>query len=251
MISRLMRRLGRPSVPDPVRGLDVVRRADDLIAQLGQHHPPSSDHSWRVAAVVMAIVGRAPSYGLAPADAILAGLLHDIGKLKIPATILCSPDRLGPVELRLVRAHPRAGAEILLRSGMPANSINGALFHHEHWNGLGYPGGLAGLAIPRVARLVSVADVLVAMVEPGRQYREPLPIPDATERLEGLAGSQLDAAYVPWLRQMIGRADLERLVADPAFCRRSVMKFLARFATLGPGLAEVRLAWATPAAAAG
>jgi len=112
----------------------------------------------------------------------LGGLLHDIGKIAVPEPLLHKAGRLTPEEFQVVMMHPVVGWEICrrLRSAQPA--LDAIRYHHERFDGRGYPEGLAGEAIPRQARILAVADALDALTSE-RPYRSRLPLGDAVELL--------------------------------------------------------------------
>lgn len=99
------------------------------------------------------------------------GLLHDIGKIAVPGAILDKPGRLTPEEMAIVQSHPEVGARILAPIDAYTAILPVVLYHHERFDGKGYPRGLCGNAIPSLARLVAVADVYDALVS-DRPYRE-------------------------------------------------------------------------------
>ena len=117
--------------------------------------------------------------------------LHDIGKVSIARDVLRKTGPLTLEELGAIRSHPRAGAELVL----PIRSAHGALpyvlFHHERWDGDGYPSGLRGRSIPVEARLLAVADAFDAMTSP-RPYRPVLSVDPALVEIAACAGSQFD-----------------------------------------------------------
>jgi HD-GYP domain-containing protein (c-di-GMP phosphodiesterase class II) len=120
-------------------------------------------------------------------------LLHDMGKILVPRAILNKPGHLSPAEWEVLRRHPEEGAHMLagvdhLRAAMPY-----VLHHHEHWNGSGYPHGLAGTAIPVEGRLLAVVDAFDAMTSE-RPYRPARPRAEACEEIVRLAGRQFDPA---------------------------------------------------------
>jgi putative nucleotidyltransferase with HDIG domain len=100
----------------------------------------------------------------------MAALLHDIGKLRIPAEILTKPGVLSKAEFSLIREHPRGGHEILNHIEFPWPVAETVLWHHERLDGSGYPDGLHGDEIPLSARILAVADVVEAMSS-HRPYR--------------------------------------------------------------------------------
>lgn len=128
-------------------------------------------------------------------DIELASLLHDIGKIGIPDSLLLKPGRLTKEELAVVRKHPEYGWAIL-RSvpGFERASLL-VLHHHEHLDGSGYPAGLVGDEIPQGARIVSVVDAFDAMIS-SRNYRKGLPFEEAIGRLRANAGTQFDPRIV-------------------------------------------------------
>jgi HD-GYP domain-containing protein (c-di-GMP phosphodiesterase class II) len=124
-----------------------------------------------------------------------AGMLHDLGKLKVPVAILDKPGKPAPGEWAQIREHPVRGAELAEAAGVEAPVILGVRGHHERWDGKGYPLGLSREAIPLIARIVSVADVWDA-VTTDRSYQKARPFGEAMKVLRDAAGSQLDPALV-------------------------------------------------------
>ncbi len=122
-------------------------------------------------------------------------LLHDIGKIGIPDSILKKPGKLSPEEWQIVKQHPLIGYKMI--SGIkflraPAQIV---LHHHEHYNGKGYPTGLKGNSIPLGARIFAVADALEALIS-DRPYRKACPIHQAKEEIVRCSGSQFDPMVV-------------------------------------------------------
>ena len=117
--------------------------------------------------------------------------LHDIGKISIRGEVLRKREPLTADEIEEIRSHPRAGAELVLpiRSAHPA--LPYVLFHHERWDGDGYPAGIRGRSIPLEARLIAVADAFDAMTSQ-RPYRGTLSAELALEEVARCAGDQFD-----------------------------------------------------------
>jgi HD-GYP domain-containing protein (c-di-GMP phosphodiesterase class II) len=117
--------------------------------------------------------------------------LHDLGKVAVRRELLKKAGPLTLEERDEIRRHPRAGAELVLpiRSAHPA--LPYVLFHHERWDGGGYPAGIRGRSIPVEARLLAVADAFDAMISL-RPYRRPLDVGRALGEIEACAGSQFD-----------------------------------------------------------
>jgi diguanylate cyclase (GGDEF)-like protein/putative nucleotidyltransferase with HDIG domain len=127
----------------------------------------------------------------------LAALLHDIGKIGIPETILHKPGPLTDDEWAIMRQHPELGCQMLEQVGGVFGQLAQIVeTHHERWDGRGYPNGLAREAIPRSARILAVVDAYDAMISPRPYRREPLTIVEAKTELQRSAGSQLDPDVV-------------------------------------------------------
>lgn len=120
-----------------------------------------------------------------------AGLLHDVGKIGVPDSILRKPGKLTPEEVEIIQRHPRLG-ELIVRA-IPGleDVIDGVRSHHERWDGAGYPDQLRGDEIPLMGRLLAVADAFSAMTT-DRPYRKGMPITEALNRIEEGTGSQFD-----------------------------------------------------------
>ena len=141
----------------------------------------------------------------------VGGLLHDIGKIGVPDTILKKPDCLTPDEFEVMKRHPRIGAAILERSPFLRPAVAGVLRHHERWDGAGYPDGLEGEEIPLEGRILAVADAYDAIVTT-RAYRDRRTAEAAVEELRRCAGTQFDPAVV----EAFVAAMEEGFVQDPS-----------------------------------
>ena len=125
----------------------------------------------------------------------VAGLLHDIGKVGIPDSILRKPAKLDNDEYELMKKHPEYGWAVLrMLPGFERAALD-VLHHHERFDGKGYPAGLKETEIPIVSRIVSVIDAFDAMVS-SRPYRKGLPYEEAVRRLIEASGTQFDPAVV-------------------------------------------------------
>jgi putative two-component system response regulator len=126
-----------------------------------------------------------------------AAPLHDIGKIGIPDAILLKPAKLSPVEFEQSKTHTTIGAQILSGSSSPllrlAEQI--ALTHHEHWDGHGYPRGLAGEQIPVAGRIVAIADVVDALTH-DRPYKPAWSVGKAVAQIVGQSGRQFEPRIV-------------------------------------------------------
>jgi HD-GYP domain-containing protein (c-di-GMP phosphodiesterase class II) len=134
----------------------------------------------------------------------LGGLLHDIGKVRLPAEVLQKPDRLTQAEWDLTCRHPASGAEIIARSrATPGAAIKSIRQHHERLDGSGYPEGLAGDAVSLPGRVAAVADVYDAMTSE-RAYRPAIPAAEVMRWIRDRAGSQFDPGLVGALVSAVG-----------------------------------------------
>ena len=125
----------------------------------------------------------------------VAALLHDIGKVGIPDSILRKPGRLDEEEYALMKKHPEYGWAVLrMLPGFERAALD-ILHHHEFFDGKGYPAGLKAMEIPIVSRIVSVTDAFDAMVS-SRPYRKGLPFEEAMRRLCDCSGTQFDPTVV-------------------------------------------------------
>jgi diguanylate cyclase (GGDEF)-like protein len=139
-----------------------------------------------------------------------ASLLHDIGKVGIPDSILSKEGPLTDEEWEPVKIHPKLGVEILRHIIDLVNCLPAILHHHEHYDGRGYPSGLKGDSIPLEGRILAIADAYDAMTSP-RPYREQLPSQNALEELRRCAGTQFDPELVELFCILIESATSSRL----------------------------------------
>jgi diguanylate cyclase (GGDEF)-like protein/putative nucleotidyltransferase with HDIG domain len=142
--------------------------------------------------------GLARIFGLSEAEieALRAGaLLHDVGKLAVPDHILNKPGKLTPAEFEKMKIHTVVGSQILERVGFPYPVAPIVRYHHERWDGQGYPEGLQGEAIPMTARILSVVDCFDAVRE-DRPYRRGLTREQACKMLANGSGKQFDPQVV-------------------------------------------------------
>ena len=182
------------------RSHDKLRRALDqtvgaLAAAVEARDPYTAGHQRRVANLASAV---AREMGLSDdqIDAIhVFGLIHDIGKIQVPASILSKPSRLTEPEMKMVRTHSQAGYDILGTVDFPWPVCEIVLQHHERMDGSGYPQGLSGEEILLEARILAVADVVEAMAS-HRPYRPALGIDKALEEIRQNRGILYDPGVV-------------------------------------------------------
>ena len=130
------------------------------------------------------------------------GLLHDIGKIGIPDEIINKPSRLTNEEYAIIKTHPVVGADILKNMTESPEIVVGARWHHERYDGKGYPDGLKGNEIPIMARIIGVADAYDAMTST-RSYRCVLPIEVVKEEIEKGKGTQFDPLFADVMLSII------------------------------------------------
>jgi putative nucleotidyltransferase with HDIG domain len=164
-------------------------------------------HSARVTALAEEVARR---LGWSPeqlATLRIGGPLHDIGKLAVSDEVLRKEGRLEPEELDQIRQHPTIGARILLRMAALREAIPYVLYHHERWDGSGYPSGKAGEEIPLEARVLAVADAFDAMTS-DRPYRRALSREEALAEVERCAGTQFDPKIARAFLEVFAEAEL-------------------------------------------
>lgn len=174
-------------------------------------------HSRRVARIACAI---AAECGL-DMDALfwvqIGALLHDVGKLRLPDAMLTKCGALTPDEWTLMRRHPALGDAMLGRRALPHAVRAAVSAHHEWWNGMGYPYGLSGEAIPFVARIITIADVYDALTSE-RSYKRAMPHRAAMEVMRRDVGQQFDPHPFACFERVAARHSRHRL-AQPGVGR--------------------------------
>ena len=180
-----------------------------LTASIDAKDPYTCGHSMRVAALSQRL---AASCGY-PAEKVerfyLAGLLHDIGKIGVPESILCKKAKLTTEEYDVIKRHPTIGVRILTGIRQLDDVVVGILTHHERLDGAGYPQGLSAQDVPLEGRIVGLADAFDAITS-DRVYRSAMSIEDVPEVFRKGAGTQFDTDLVDRLLAM----DLHAFVAE-------------------------------------
>lgn len=179
-----------------------------IAAALEMRDPYTAGHERRVAALAVAIAAR---LGLSEEDAhavYLAGIVHDIGKMKVPAEILVKPSRLSMLEFELIKEHAAAGYEILRTIKFPWPIAEMVHQHHERIDGSGYPQGLIGGSILFGPRILAVADVVESMVS-HRPYRAALGVTAAIEEIKAGVGSRYDMQVVKACIEIFDEGDFQ------------------------------------------
>ena len=182
------RKEGRTS---PVR----LQTRDVLLRALQAREPEHGDHARGMAEMAVAVARRLGLEGEALDEVARAAELHDVGKVAVPDAILGKPEALDGEEWAFMRRHPVLGERILSGAAAMRPVARIVRSTHEHWDGSGYPDGLAGEEIPLGARIVSVCDAYAAMTSE-RPYRPPFDAALAARELRRGAGSQFDPSVV-------------------------------------------------------
>lgn len=162
----------------------------------------TNGHSTRVAEYSREIARRAGFTPKTQNDIYMMGLLHDVGKIGIPDSIINKPAKLTDEEYGIIKNHPVMGAKILENITEFPQLTVGACWHHEHYDGTGYPDGISGEDIPKEARIIAVADAYDAMSS-RRSYRDVLAQEIVREEMEKGKGKQFDPVYAGIMLMMI------------------------------------------------
>jgi HD-GYP domain-containing protein (c-di-GMP phosphodiesterase class II) len=175
--------------------------------------PYTRGHSARVSALAVVIARRLGWRGSRLSGLRLGGLLHDVGKLNLDEAVLRKPGPLDEREYSEIKRHPLAGARLIRRLEALRPALPYILFHHERWDGSGYPSGRSGEQIPVGARIVAVADAFDAMTSP-RPYRPPLPLRGALAQVAGGSGTQFDPRVVRAFLAAWSDGEIDRFLPD-------------------------------------
>ena len=194
------------TILDNVKLYNDLRRTfigmvESLSSAIDAKDPYTSGHSDRVAYLSRAL---ALAHGMSESEAEIvriAGLVHDVGKIGVPEHILSKRGPLTASEFAIVQRHPEIGYRIL--RGLPPfeTALPGVLYHHEHWDGGGYPAGLSGADIPLTARIISLCDAVDAMSST-RSYRPALTAEEVKTKIRNGSGRQFDPDLVTTFQSM-------------------------------------------------
>lgn len=194
-----------------------------IICSLEEKDSYTHGHSIRVAEYSQLLAAELNLSEIEIKEVELSALFHDIGKIGIPDNILLKPARLTRAEFEIMKSHPVRSAKILERISGMRNLIPGIKYHHERFDGLGYPDGLKGQDIPLYARIILIADTFDAMTST-RPYRLALDKEIAFEELRRCSGTQFDPILVETFIKALGARDKGE---KPATDRSAVWKKIA------------------------
>ncbi len=171
--------------------------------------PYTCGHSRRVALISKKLAEMSGFEGVEIERVYLSGLLHDVGKIGVPESVLCKAGKLTDEEYESMKSHPRTGAKILGGVRQLSTVIDGVVAHHERPDGRGYPEGLMGDEIPMTGLIVGIADSFDAMTS-DRTYRKALPLDVVREEIQKHSGQQFDPDLV---EKLLG-LDLEAFLQE-------------------------------------
>ena len=209
-LEKLRKRLSSEVEKKTRQVTEQKRQIEELIVEIVQTLSGAIDakdrytngHSLRVARYSMEIARRY-GYSIEEQQSVfIAGLLHDVGKIGISDAILNKPDKLTDEEYAIIMTHPTIGAEILKNVKSIPNFAIGAHWHHERYDGKGYPDGLKGKEIPEIARIIGVADAYDTMAST-RSYRSYLPQDRIKKEILEGRGKQFSPEFADIMLQMI------------------------------------------------
>lgn len=172
-----------------------ARMIESLLHLLQERDLYTAGHNQRVGEIAGYL---AHAMGLADCDVAMikeAGYLHDIGKIFIPLSSIYKKGALSDTEYQEMKNHPQLGADLIQHLNPLHDLLEGVLYHHERFDGLGYPYGLQGVEIPLSARIIAIADTFDAMTS-DRSYRKALSLEQSLVELKRAAGTQLDPTLV-------------------------------------------------------
>jgi len=173
-----------------------------VIATIELKDPYTRGHSERVAYYAQTLANETGKFTPKELSSFhYACLLHDIGKVNIPDSILMKPGKLSKNEFEVIKTHPSVGEEAILKVKGLEDSLPIIKSHHERWDGKGYPEKLKGDSIPFLARVVSIADAFDAMTS-SRSYRDALSVDEAYSRIIEGQGTQFDPQLVELFKEI-------------------------------------------------
>jgi putative two-component system response regulator len=203
---RAMRAELKDRVGQLMTALEGVVQA--LSMSIEARDPYTAGHQRRVAELAVEIAGKMELSEDLVAGIRMAGVIHDLGKIALPAEILSKPSRLSDLEFSMIKTHPEVGYNILKEISFPWPVAETVYQHHERINGSGYPRGLTGDEIILEARIMAVADVVEAIAS-HRPYRPALGIGTAVKEISQNAGIFYDPDVVEVCLDIIGKREFQ------------------------------------------
>ncbi|HEY0387299.1 MAG TPA: HD-GYP domain-containing protein [Gaiellales bacterium] len=213
-----------------IDGSDLLESEEDLLggyvrsltATMELRDPTTREHARRVAALAVRVGMHAGLPDPSLRTLAIAGLLHDIGKLQVPETILRKPGRLTDEEFAVIKTHPDRGADLLAHLGGFDRELPLVRHHHERFAGGGYPSGGPAERLPVEVRILTLCDVYDALTSM-RAYREPWTHDRAMEQIVSESGTTFDPACVAALTEVLSGPDVRVTVLRRSLGRRHVI----------------------------
>ncbi|MBE5959110.1 MAG: response regulator [Lachnospiraceae bacterium] len=190
--------------------LHVVQTIADAIDAKDTY---TNGHSGRVAEYSKEIARRYGYSSEKQEEIYIMGLLHDVGKIGVPDAVINKPGKLTDEEYEIIKTHPVRGAKILQNIVEMPQLVTGARWHHERFDGRGYPDGLSGEDIPEEARIIAVADAYDAMTS-HRSYRDVIPQEVVKSEFEKCSGTQFDPRFAAIMLEII-KEDVDYKLHEP------------------------------------
>ena len=199
-------------------GSTHVSLLSSLVQAQRQNDGETEDHVARTRLAGELLAKQLHLSDLQQSTLMLLCLMHDIGKIGVPLEILNKPGKLNEAEWRIMQSHCQKGYEIAKASPELSDIAELILYHHERWDGKGYPEGLSGQQIPLLSRIISIIDAYDAMTH-DRPYRKAMPSQEAKAELERNAGTQFDPELVKaYLKTLEENPEVAASDADTATC---------------------------------
>jgi putative nucleotidyltransferase with HDIG domain len=180
---------------------------EEFCRQVYYCDPYTSMHAEHVAELMAGLASQMSMPSDEISLAFIVGLIHDVGKIKTPNTILTKPSRLTDEEFKIMKQHSEHGADMLSHIEGAEAVVPIMRHHHERYDGKGYPQGLCGENIPLLSRMLAICDSFDAMTT-NRCYREPVPLDDCIKEIRRCAGTQFDPImcelFIEFLKDRFG-----------------------------------------------
>jgi len=217
---------GRPATLDFLSEITDRKRAEEQLERsfvdlaetvsraIGSRDPYTAAHQRRVAELARLVAQKMRLDKERLQGLYIGGLLHDIGKISVPETILSKSGKLTDEEWSLIRVHTKRGHEILQDTKLPRPVADMALHHHERLDGSGYPCGISGDQLSLEVRILAVCDVVEAMSS-HRPYRPARSREEVLQEIKGGRGTRYDADVVDIMLQIIQSGELDSLLSRP------------------------------------
>jgi putative nucleotidyltransferase with HDIG domain len=185
-----------------LEGKSEVEIINYFLNLINEYDSYTAEHCYRVEKLAVKIAMRIGFSEEVLQKISTTALLHDVGKMAIPKNILCKPYKLTNVEFNIIKTHAESGYKIL--KGIPQLKYiaENVLYHHEKFNGMGYPTGKAGADIPLISRILTVADVYEAITA-DRVYRKAMPVELAINKIYDGKGTIFDPLLVDIFLELI------------------------------------------------